>query len=422
MSNDPSVNSENPNEGSRIEQRASRARRAWRLSTYLFVFVVLAVVACASSVSVYIHRLSVASGDHDSEPHSPNTPAETSSETELQSITADLRRKFVESRIAALRTSLKQVHSLRDECSQKQHQLLHGDAGRQLATHDPSVLRMIALFDLKPETLEVTLNDVDRLEQDLSLTSASGFSNVLESVEVFQQRAESQASYYTNWLRESDQIQQAAVRFPRSTVTLNEVIQCRETKVADARREAAAKEAASAEAAFKQTHDKTNSAIEKLNADLSALRKQLSEAAQHEDPAENTGPDSPHPPAALRVQYLHELPDHKPILRPFITSGYSQPLTADEFVYQREKHPVSYESLRRIGALNDSKEGWQILFRIGGSRSSTNANDRPLGLFPRMNSDDDLQRDSNVKRQVRQAQQFLATYGPLLVADGLLSP
>ena len=128
------------------------------------------------------------------------------------------------------------------------------------------------------------------------------------------------------------------------------------------------------------------------------------------------------PPQPSRDDYKRELEKIRTHLVAFTTPGYVQPESADNLVYRNVKQPMSYSALRRIGALNPTNEGRATLLRVGGSKSATQRNDRPLGSFPRMNSIEQLRNDKNLKARVNEAQQLLRRYGPLMVEDGLLLP
>ena len=128
------------------------------------------------------------------------------------------------------------------------------------------------------------------------------------------------------------------------------------------------------------------------------------------------------PPQASRDDYERELEKIRTHLIAFTTPGYVQPESADKLVFRSVKQPMSYSALRRIGALDATNEGRATLLCVGGSKSATQRNDRPLGSFPRMNSIEQLRDDKNLKARVDEAQQLLRRYGPLMVEDGLLLP
>ena len=125
---------------------------------------------------------------------------------------------------------------------------------------------------------------------------------------------------------------------------------------------------------------------------------------------------------ASTEDYRKELDDIRAILKPFITPGYVQPVSADKLVHETVKRPISLSALQRAGALGETKEGLTILIRIGGSKAVSQQNDRPLGSFPRMNSLTELDDKDNVTSRLNAAQRLLRLYGLLMVEDGLLSP
>ena len=107
-------------------------------------------------------------------------------------------------------------------------------------------------------------------------------------------------------------------------------------------------------------------------------------------------------------------------LLPSLLPVTSNPESADKLVYHKTKRPFSYSALNVLGALEDSEKGRAILFRVGGSKTASQQNDRPLGSFPRMNSISELRKPDVVAR-LKETQRLLRQYGRLMVDDGLLS-
>ena len=124
-------------------------------------------------------------------------------------------------------------------------------------------------------------------------------------------------------------------------------------------------------------------------------------------------------PIASREDYMRESPAIRTLLKPFTTPGYAQPNSADKMIHGSAKQPVSYSTLKRIGALEE--KGLSVLFRVGGTKSTSQQNDRPLGGFPRMYSLKELEKP-DVRSRVVEAQRLLQQYGPFLIEDGLLAP
>jgi len=153
---------------------------------------------------------------------------------------------------------------------------------------------------------------------------------------------------------------------------------------------------------------------------VSQLESQLASVAKGETLDTSPAPEANRTPAS-REDYRREMDRIRTDLVAFTTHGYAQPESADNLVYQKVKRPFSYSALQRIGALEDSEKGRAILLRVGGSKTATQQNDRPLGNFPRMNSISELRKPEIVAR-LKNAQRLLRQYGLLMVEDGLLSP
>lgn len=118
--------------------------------------------------------------------------------------------------------------------------------------------------------------------------------------------------------------------------------------------------------------------------------------------------------------YRQRLPEMRRLLRPFLAPGYAQPSGSDGLTMGTTKRPMSYSAIRSAGALEDTQAGLEMLFRLGGWKAGAQRNDRPLGDFPRMNSEAELAKPA-VRASVRRAQLLLSDYGPQLVNDRLLT-
>lgn len=131
-------------------------------------------------------------------------------------------------------------------------------------------------------------------------------------------------------------------------------------------------------------------------------------------------PTSPSRSRTDTAAYRQRLPEMRRLLRPFLGPGYAQPTGSDGLAMETAKRPMSYSAIRSAGALEDTQAGLKTLFRLGGWKAGAQRNDRPLGDFPRMNSEAELAKPA-VRASVRRAQQLLSDYGPQLVNDRLLT-
>ncbi|MCA9257940.1 MAG: hypothetical protein KDA61_02015, partial [Planctomycetales bacterium] len=144
------------------------------------------------------------------------------------------------------------------------------------------------------------------------------------------------------------------------------------------------------------------------------LERDLVQARQGGTPAREV------PRAVDLATYRQQLPEMRRLLSPFIHSGYAQPAGPNEFRYEGTKRPISLSGLLAAGALEDTDIGIATLFRLGGWKGGGQQNDRPLGEFPQMSSQDELAKPG-VSAKVRRAQELLRAFGTQLVADRLLS-
>ena len=118
----------------------------------------------------------------------------------------------------------------------------------------------------------------------------------------------------------------------------------------------------------------------------------------------------------LESEYRKDLPNIKSLLAPFLANAITQPAAGNPISKGGPMKPTSLGALRGSGALEDSNEGLDFLFRVGGHP----ANERTKGSFPTFVSQRPLAAGAE-RDQVRKAQQLLIKYGELMVRDGLLS-
>ncbi|MFM9962575.1 MAG: hypothetical protein ACKV2Q_15290 [Planctomycetaceae bacterium] len=109
------------------------------------------------------------------------------------------------------------------------------------------------------------------------------------------------------------------------------------------------------------------------------------------------------------------------LLSPFITPNYDQPRNVyNEWNTTNEKKPISWNTLERLGALNPTLEGLQILSMIGSQHGRQPESRRPLGSFP-YTGDTSLNRPRDIEATKR-AQRLINDHKQVLIEEGLLSP
>lgn len=338
-------------------------------------------------------------------------------------INRELRRAAIDIELAQAKQALRHLESVQAEWSKLLDATFNDVAGKRIAGNEELLLRFIALRRMpSPMTSAEFTNQLNSIAQELQAQAIDGrtldrlTSNVTETKqrtfvasEFHQARAD-----YLHVLRES------AASLPAGDVELSAAISIRDSVLTNNVHSAAVAATQGVESSLdnelkqlKKDRDDAASLVAHLKMDLARAEKGESL---------NTPPaDEVSTLLAARQDYEKELERIRTDLVAFTTPGYVQPESADKLVYHQTKQPVSYSALQRIGALEDSEKGRAILLRVGGSKSATQQNDRPLGNFPRMNSISELRKPA-IATRVREAQRLLRTYGLLMVKDGLLSP
>jgi hypothetical protein len=346
---------------------------------------------------------------------------------DMAKVNLELQRAAFAMEIAQAKQAVRHLESANAEWTALLNTTLSDAIGKRIAGNEELLLRFMALRQMpspiEPEPIAqdiiALLNDVqrevDRSTQtestlkDERATIAEGTKFVLISLAFNQAR-----------LDELNQIREAAASSPASEFELHAAISVRAASLANKLNAAAAEAARELEATMDselKTLTQERDASNKLVMNLEKQLAQIAKGEQLETRVEDDGVQ----PVPSRDDYNRELEKIRTDLVAFTTPGYVQPESADKLVYRKTKEPFSYSALKRIGALDDSEKGRAILLRVGGSKSATQQNDRPLGSFPRMHSLSEL-RKPNVVARLSEAQRLLRQYGSLMVEDGLLSP
>ncbi|RUL86993.1 coiled-coil domain-containing protein [Tautonia sociabilis] len=115
----------------------------------------------------------------------------------------------------------------------------------------------------------------------------------------------------------------------------------------------------------------------------------------------------------LRKAFEQQWPGMQPYLTAFTTPGYTQP-RRDKFVRTTDYGPVSLGKLRGAGLLERSVES---LRRLHFATAANQMNDRERGGFPTMENT-----FAEAQADLQRIQEFLVTYGEIMVEEGLLTP
>jgi hypothetical protein len=119
----------------------------------------------------------------------------------------------------------------------------------------------------------------------------------------------------------------------------------------------------------------------------------------------------------LKAEYGRDMATINSLLAPFLDDAITQPSRTNPISKGGPRKPTSLDALRSSGALAETDDGLEFLFKVGGHP----ANMRKKGSFPSFISPRPLQKGSE-QALVQRAQQLLIKYGELLVADRKLSP
>lgn len=422
-----------------VEQRRRSAQRAWRYSGLLVPLSFAVLMFAALGIALAVHRRQTvtpivipnpditgqkqnakktASGDQ-------SEAGETASAATVAKIEFELRRAKFDMCVAHAKQAFRHFESAKTEWRALLGSTLTDSVGKRIGGNKKLLLRFGALQSL-PESatgqlakeaeafLKRVLVDTQGAAGDVeSLTHQT---DVIERATIGIYHA---CGFHQALVKHLQAIRTSAASLPEGKFELHAAVSLRAAAATDNASAVAVKTTRELQASLDQElaqwnkqKDDGDELLKQLNSDLASVEKgeSLDRGAIGSNIYE----------VASRKDFERELDDIRTKLIAFTTSGYVQPESADKLVSYKVKEPVSYSKLLRCGALEDSDKGLAILFRVGGSKSATQRNDRPLGNFPRMHSVSELQKPDIVAR-VKEAQRLLRQYGPLMVEDGLLS-
>jgi hypothetical protein len=309
--------------------------------------------------------------------------------------------------------------------------LLDGGSGRQIASDSSYVEHFLPIYERK----QVTQEDVERFQRRMARLSApvtaaekddSGYlpsDSLLADLKTLQDEVTAALQTLKDSRKEAEAIQRFAADRPAAETTLRTAIEAFREQQRGIRRErvAAAGRKTEADITAKLVEKETEkkqllgelelAQKAKENAKLKATKRELDEAATAAAEEARRAAEL----AQLEREFERDLPQIRSLLRPFITSGMTQP-EGRQFVTADQEGPVSLASLRRTGALEPTAKGRDLLFWI---TSANQLNDRDLGAFPDYRTGVyDKPRSLAV---VKQAQDLLIKYGDLMVTKEMLA-
>lgn len=424
MSVDVTTNNDDSSTASlSVEQRRRSDRRRWWYTSILVPVLLLVLMFGVLAVALILHR------QQSDRPTPDPEPDESAFDANLSSIDLELRHATFDVEFAQAKQGLRHLESAQSEWSKLLETTLHDTVGKRIAGNEELLLQFMALRRMSPPLATAPLapdiaTKLSGVRAKAKSPDADG--DILDGTKTEAERIKQDFvnayKFFHSRVSHLHALRESAASLPAGDLELVEVISARNTARANKVRAAAEATThavgASLDSELKRLKKQRDDAAG-LVADLESLLSRVEKGESLNTP---TGSDVS-PTLASREDYERELAQIRTDLVAFTTPGYVQPESADKLVYHKAKQPFSFSALQRIGALEDSPAGRAILLRVGGSKSATQQNDRPLGNFPRMNSISELSKPPDaVVARLKETQRLLRQYGQLMVEDGLLSP
>lgn len=439
MSADATANDDLSTNPVSVEQRNRTTRRMWRYSGILmgalFAVLIFGVMAVGFKMHGHEHSREISEPNPDDSTGLLDTIKDKISGTGGSSdeSTADLTKLDLELQRAALGIELAQTkqavrhfESAQAEWSELLDTTLTDVVGKCIAANDNLLLQFLALRQMPtPSESEPVARDIlAHLNEIQSEAKAAADTDLIDHLR--DSVAESKQFVFVLFafnqarLNQLQRIREAAASHPAGELELHAALSLRATALTNKLTSVADKAARDLEASMNEDLRQLTKQRDAAAAVVTQLESQLASVARGEKLNSQVEAETTEP-LVSRADYDREIDSIRTDLIAFTTPGYVQPESADKLVYRKTKRPFSYSALKRIGALEDSDKGRAILLRVGGSKTATQQNDRPLGNFPRMNSISELRKPDLVAR-LKETQRLLRQYGQLMVEDGLLSP
>ncbi len=410
-----------------VEQRKKAALRAWDLTGLLLLLVLAGLFFGGSGLVLYLHSI-----DRPTPPNpAPIVDLDDGDDAHLTIDAAaikalvELDRLSFSMELAQADQAFARLEVAESRWKQRYRQTLNDDVGRRIAGSNALVTRFIALDGMKgPQPLPFGLRD--KLKELAEAAESSNDDRTLQNlIQVASGIKDGVIAWYAHHqarVQMLESMRRDAAGLAMVQVALATLLESHDERLAAERQLLADAETRKVKTRLGEQRAEIDGLIVKQHGLVAMLKKQLALVESGEAIQQTEGAKELSPPAS-RAEFRREHARIQTLLKPFITPGYMQPKSADELVYGQSKIPMSYSALLRVGALKESEQriGIGILLRVGGGKSANLNNDRPLGEFPRMNSQADLQKPAVVAR-LKEAQRLLRIYGPLMVEDGLLSP
>ena len=409
------------------DQRKRSALRAWDLSGLLVLLVFAGLFFGGSGLVLYLHSVSRSTPTPPPPPVAPDEGDDAHPTIDASAIKAlvELDRLSFSMELAQADQAFVRLEVAASHWKQLHRQTLNDDVGRRIAGSNVLVTHFIALDGMKgPQPLSFNPHDtLMRLAEAVETTDDERvLQNLIQEAADIKDRAIAWYAHHQARVQMLESMRRGAAGLTMAQVTLATILESRDERLAAERKVAEDAETRKVKTRLAKQRAEIDGLLVKQHGLVDGLKKQLTLVESGETIQQSAASKELSPPAS-RADYRREHERIRILLKPFITPGYMQPKSADELAYGQSKIPMSYSALLRVGALKESEQGIGIgiLLRVGGGKSANLNNDRPLGEFPRMNSQADLQKPAVISR-LEEAQRLLRVYGLLMVEDGLLSP
>ncbi len=343
-----------------------------------------------------------------------------------------LQRIELDPRLNALRTQLDNVEQQATGWQRRISELMTSSEGRRLAVEDSALRVRFLDATVQAELSRLAgvrewLNDIQQnvsrsrgpistydqietraLESQSSIAAVTG---IIEQAESMLDQMVSKASDPQDRTLEAflatleQQTEQSIKEEVKRRLDAMEVTHAAESKAAN------------------DNHSTSKTVLEKSEKKLESARKESTERiAESEKSVEAEQATVAARNAELRKKMEAKLPGMRSLLSPFITPGYRQPRWESYLEVVPDKAPMSFSALQRVRALEDSKKGMELLLMLADKEAGFYpGNDRPAGDFPIYQGEGDIQRPE-ILETLKVVQDFLRTYGEVMVEANLLSP
>tara|TARA_R110002049_G_scaffold268572_1_gene445046 strand:- start:5637 stop:6956 length:1320 start_codon:yes stop_codon:yes gene_type:complete len=334
----------------------------------------------------------------------------------------ELRQVSLTIELAAADNALKQLNDRIARYDAAHENASSSEQGRRLATDSDEVNRFVALASIYDPirktavTLDESLDRINR--KSVNADSPSDISELVIDVRKLKESIVAAKTLCSGCQDMLTKLLQQNEHRERGQLTLAEAIAESEQHMSETILSASNEAKQEAESQTLLRLKELRESGESLAESASRLSKSLDNVRSGETVPTNT-PQSR--PAVSIETYRASIGEIRTLLKPFISPGYAQPASRDEFKYLSSPKPMSLALIDKAGALEDSQLGLETLFRIGGLKSVDQHNDRPLGAFPKMSSTAELNKPDVIGR-VRRAQYLLNVFGDMLIRDGMLQP